>query len=81
MLKKAKREVGYDNQDALDSGTLFQGVKSPPAILTDAEIRRIYELDLDGELALVRDAFLIGCYSALRESDYSRIKPHHIQKR
>ncbi len=39
------------------------------------------ELDLSGhpKLENVRDLFLIGCYTGLRYSDYSTIKPEYIK--
>lgn len=51
--------------------------------LTELEVNRIYNLDLksDKTLEIVRDVFLCGCYTALRYSDYSRIKDTHIVKR
>lgn len=47
--------------------------------LTEEELKRIYDLELSGTLAVYRDVFLIGCYTAQRYSDYSRILPQYIK--
>lgn len=48
--------------------------------LTEKELTKLYELDLTRKsgLDLVRDLFLIGCYTALRYSDYTNIRPENI---
>ena len=48
--------------------------------LTETELMKLYELDLqkNSKLDKVRDLFLIGCYTALRYSDYTNIKPENI---
>jgi integrase len=46
--------------------------------LTTAELDRIYALKLFGTLDQIRDRFIIGCYTALRFSDYSRINGDNI---
>jgi site-specific recombinase XerD len=49
--------------------------------LTNDELDLIYNLDLSHKPALdrTRDLFIIGCYTALRFSDFSNIKPENIQ--
>ncbi len=47
--------------------------------LTEAEIKILYNMELSDRLANVRDLFLIGCFTGLRFSDYSKIKPENIQ--
>lgn len=46
------------------------------------ELRQLYELDLSKEKRLdrVRDLFLIGAFTGLRFSDFTRIHPDHITK-
>ena len=53
-----------------------------PVYLTAKEIETIYNLDLsnDKTLDVARDIFLIGCYTAQRFSDYSRINAQHIKE-
>jgi hypothetical protein len=48
--------------------------------LTDNELTAIYNLDLSNNKRLdkVRDLFIIGCYTALRFSDFNRIKKENI---
>jgi len=48
--------------------------------LTESELLKLYKLDLTNNKRLdtVRDLFLIGCYTALRYSDYSNIRPENI---
>lgn len=60
--------------------------KSPSAevtniYLTEKEIKAMYELDLSSNplYDLARDVFLVGCYTAQRFSDYSRIKAQNIR--
>ena len=47
--------------------------------LTDAEIRCLEEMDLCGMKEVSRDLFLIGCYTAMRFSDYSRLSMDDIR--
>lgn len=49
--------------------------------LDDKEMLEIEKLDLTGNAKLekVRDLFLIGCYTGLRYSDYSVLKPVHFR--
>lgn len=48
--------------------------------LTEKEIRNIHTIDLSNfpTLDRARDVFLLGCYTAQRFSDYSRINQNHI---
>ncbi|MCF6241998.1 MAG: site-specific integrase [Bacteroidales bacterium] len=50
--------------------------------LTSEELDRMYQLDLSNnkKLEKVRDLFLIGCYTALRFSDFSQIQTENIIK-
>lgn len=41
--------------------------------LTADELDALYNADIDGKLSIVRDIFLVGCYTCQRFSDYSRI--------
>lgn len=49
--------------------------------LTDSELVRIENLDLPEPLAHYRNVFLVGCHTALRFSDYSRLTPSNIKER
>jgi integrase len=50
--------------------------------LDEKELETIYRLDLAERPALekVRDLFLIGCWTGLRFSDFTRIKPENVKK-
>jgi integrase len=50
--------------------------------LTESEIDALSKLDLKNEIRLdaVRDMFVLGCYSGLRWSDFTDIKPENIKK-
>jgi integrase len=54
--------------------------KSDTVYLNTEEIIALQNLDLTKQprLERVRDMFVIGCYTALRHSDLSKIKPEHI---
>lgn len=49
--------------------------------LDETELNALYNLKLQKEpkLERVRDLFLVGCYTGLRFSDFSQIKPENIQ--
>ena len=60
------------------TNTAFQNFSKPKedidtVYLTNQELDRLYNLPLTGHQAAVRDCFLIGCYTALRFSDYTTI--------
>jgi integrase len=50
--------------------------------LSETELKQLFDLDLsqkaDG-FRTVRDLFLIGCYTGLRFSDWSKVRPDQIQ--
>jgi integrase len=50
--------------------------------LSEPELEQLHQMDLSGNtrLAKVRDLFLIGCYTALRVSDFKRLDLSHIHK-
>jgi len=54
--------------------------KSDSINLSKKELQEIETLDLSSDKTLqnVRDLFLIGCYTGLRYSDYSTIKPEYF---
>ena len=47
--------------------------KVTTVFLTMDEVDRIYKAELSGVLEIARDLFLLGCYTGLRFSDYSRL--------
>lgn len=50
--------------------------------LTETEVKKMFDLNLSElpRLERARDVFLIGCYTAQRFSDYSRIRKENIRK-
>lgn len=54
--------------------------KSDTVYLTTDEIKALQELNLSGDprYERVRDMFVVGCYTGLRHSDLSKIKPENI---
>ena len=55
--------------------------KSDTVYLTTDEIKALQGLDLANQprYERVRDMFVIGCYTALRHSDLSKVKPENIE--
>ena len=47
--------------------------KAKEIYLTDEEVRALYDMELSGLYDKVRDVFLMGCFTAQRFSDYSKI--------
>ena len=47
--------------------------KVTTVFLTMDEVDRIYKAELSGVLEIARDLFILGCYTGLRFSDYSRL--------
>ena len=47
--------------------------------LSQEEVDAIWNAKLTGTKARVRDAFIVGCYTAARHSDYSKISTDNIQ--
>ena len=89
QIKTLKSIMNYSHENGLHSNleykrkafkTLKEDVHS--IYLTQKELDSIYKLDLKDQpkLDVIRDVFLVGCYTALRYSDYSRIKASNIVK-
>lgn len=55
--------------------------KAEHVVLSREELQKLFDFDLSGNDRLnnVRDMFLIGCYTGLRFSDFSTIRPDHIE--
>lgn len=77
--------------DALDKGynvsptykkVRATSVETTEIALTEHELMTLYHLDLKSAPSLekVRDLFLIGCYTAIRFSDYSKVNYSNIQR-
>ena len=78
FMRDAKRR-GYHSSDAFETFKIAKE-KTTKIALSFGELENLFSLDLSGNLRLerVRDLFLIGAYSGLRFSDFSRLRPEHI---
>lgn len=52
--------------------------KAAEIYLNDKELQALYEMQLDGLKSVVRDVFLVGCYTCQRYSDFSNIKSENF---
>ncbi len=77
----AERQGLHNNHLAgsyLKSPQIREEDKAKEIYLTKEELSALYDMPLNGFEEQVRDVFLIGCFTALRYSDYSRIKRENI---
>lgn len=81
MLNAAFKEGFRFNAAVLDRFPKLQ-VKAEDKVveiyLTKEELQALYEMELEGEEADLRDVFLVGCYTSQRYSDYSRIRKENV---
>ena len=81
IMRQAREEGLHSNTEVERKAfkTISEEVES--IYLTEAELKKIYELDLSDNKHLqeVRDVFLAGCYTAQRYSDYSKINKSNIK--
>jgi integrase len=82
VIMRQSREEGLHNNNEFERKG-FKSLREPVQniYLTESELNKIFELDLsyDSTLQIARDIFLIGCYTAQRFSDYSRITTGNIR--
>lgn len=86
VIRKIKAVLHTAYEEGVSLNSIFQS-RSFKALkekvyniyLTPDELKKLMELPLTGTYEKYRDVFLIGCYTAQRYSDYSRISPEHIQ--
>lgn len=81
IMNTAFEEGLHSSMDFRKSKFMVPQVATSEIYLTEAELEKIYNLDLSDEphYAIARDVFLVGCYTAQRYSDYSRISEEHIK--
>jgi len=79
FMRDAQRR-GYHNKTDYQGFTVKK-VKTTKIALSFEELETLHHLDLSGNQRLerVRDLFLIGAYTGLRFSDFTRIHPEHIE--
>ncbi len=80
FLHEATRRGYNTNMTFIQRGWSISKEKVQNIILSFSELEILYDLDLSDnpKLDRVRDLFLIGAYSGLRFSDFTRLKPEHI---
>jgi integrase len=75
-------EAGHNkNMDFKKKSFAVMSVEVDNIALTPTELDRLYALDLSGKQGpeLVRDLFIVGCYTGLRFSDFSILSLDHIK--
>ncbi len=87
VLRRVKQFARASHERRYHNVTDYVGVKLETAkttkfALTFEELEAMYGMDLTDSprLERVRDLFLIGAYTGLRFSDFSRIRPEHIEE-
>ena len=80
FLREAQRRGYHSKTDY--QGFTVKRVKTTKIALSFEELEALFRLDLSGNQRLekVRDLFLIGAYTGLRFSDFTRIRPEHIEE-
>ena len=87
LLKDFKLLLKQSHYEGLHENTVFQHRDFKRLVeevdnvyLSDDELNQLYALDLtrNARLDRIRDLFLIGCYTGLRFSDFSELRPENI---
>ena len=72
--EKVNLHTNHIAKELIKKPQVKESDKSKEIYLTKDEIEELYNMELDGLEERVRDLFLIGCYTAQRFSDFSKIK-------
>ncbi len=83
-IKNLKAVMSEAYKRGVHSNTAFMQFKKieetvDNVYLTQEELDLLYNCDLDTTRAAYRDIFLIGCYTCMRYSDYSRLSKEWIR--
>lgn len=83
QIKNLKAVMNAAYKEGLHNNAAFHNFKLPheevdSIYLTEDELDALYYLQTDGMKAKARDIFLVGCYTAMRWSDYSRLSDKDI---
>lgn len=81
LVNRAYADGKHDNQAAAGyflKPSVDEGQKAAEIYLTAEELNALYQMPLEGEKALVRDIFVVGCCTCQRVSDYSRLKKENF---
>ena len=84
-IKTIKSIMNYATEIGINKNLEYQkksfkvlSIKTNRIYLTKEEINKLKELNLSGDLAKIRDAFVLMCYLGLRFSDYNKINNNNI---
>lgn len=79
FMREAQRREFHNKTDY--QGFSIKKMRTTKIALSFDELEHLYNLDLSGNTRLekVRDLFLIGAYTGLRFSDFTRIRPENIE--
>ncbi len=82
ILKKSYSEKLHTNDIFRDDDFSIKRKQTSIFALNDDDITKLISFDFSGnkDFEIVRDWFVISCWSALRWSDFRTIKPEHIIK-
>jgi integrase len=90
VIKVVKTVLNEATERGVNSNLAFRSKrfrviseKTDNVYLTEDELNDLYHLDLSNNQRLerVRDLFLIGCYTGLRFSDFTQLRPENIKGR
>ncbi len=76
VLSEARSRGMHDSDTYKVIKKRFENVDS--VYLSIMEINKLYEYRLSGVKQMARDLFVLGCHTAMRYSDYSKLHPLHI---
>ena len=81
LLNAALERKLHNNQEYKSKGFKALDEVADTIYLTEVELQRIFDLDLSNNprLEKVRSLFYVGCFTGLRWSDFTQIKPQNIQ--
>jgi integrase len=80
VLREAEERNYHQNRVIYSKKFTISTNETDTIYLNENELKVLIDFDLahDKRLAKVRDLFIIGCYTGLRFSDFTKIKPEHI---
>jgi len=78
IMRAAREEGLHDNEEYERKAFSAPSAYVENIYLNESELNKIAGLELTGEMETARDVFLVGCYTAQRYSDYSRITSDNI---
>lgn len=83
QIKNLKAAMNAAYKEGRHNNAAYQNFRKPQeevdgVYLTEEELDALYALPLTGYKAKARDIFLVGCYTAMRWSDYSRLEEKDV---